>query len=155
MNPNICNNCGGDYEYRHGRWICRSCGSYKPEEISGEEVTLLYTASQKLRLAEFDEAELEFDDIVRKYPQNPNGYWGRLLCRYGIKYEEDFDGRMIPTCYATSIESVLEDADYKKALEFADKETREYYTGQAEYMERVRKEWVEKARKEKPYDIFI
>jgi len=155
MNPNLCNNCGGDYEYRHGRWICRSCGAYKPEELSNEEVTLLYTASQKLRLAEFDEAEQEFDDIVRKYPQNPNGYWGRLMSRYGIKYEEDFDGRRIPTCYATSMERVVDDPDYRKALEYADKETREYYTRQAEYMERVRKEWVEKARKEKPYDIFI
>ena len=155
MNLNICNNCGGDFEYRHGRWICRSCGSYKPEELSNEEVTLLYTASQKLRLAEFDEAELEFDDIVRKYPQNPCGYWGRLMSRYGIKYEEDFDGRRIPTCYATSIESILSDPDYKKAHECADKETKEYYARQAEYIERVRKEWVEKARKEKPYDIFI
>ena len=72
MNPNICNNCGGDYEYRHGRWICRSCGSYKPEELSNEEVTLLYTAFQKLRLAEFYEAELEFDDIIYKYSENPN-----------------------------------------------------------------------------------
>ena len=44
MNQNLCNNCGGEYEYRHGRWVCRSCGAYKPEEISNEEVTLLYTA---------------------------------------------------------------------------------------------------------------
>ena len=155
MNQTMCNNCGGDYEYRGGRWICRCCGAYKPEEISAEEVTLLYTASQKLRLAEFYEAEQAFDDIVRKYPQNPNGYWGRLMSRYGIKYEEDYDGRRIPTCYATSIESVLSDADYQKALKYADKETQEYYTRQAEYVERVRKEWVEKASKEKPYDIFI
>ena len=155
MNPNICNNCGGDYEYRHGRWICRACGSYKPEEISNEEVTLLYTAFQKLRLAEFSEAEIEFDDILQKYPQNPNAYWGRLMAKYGIKYEQDFDGRMIPTCYATSIESILSAQDYQKALQYADEESKAYYTEQAEYIERVRKEWVEKARKEKPYDVFI
>lgn len=155
MNPNICNNCGGDYEYRNGRWICRACGSYKPEELSNEEVTLLYTASQKLRLADFDEAEQAFDDIIQKYPQNPNGYWGRLMSKYGIKYEEDFDGRRIPTCYATSIESVTSDPDYLAALEYADAENRAYYQNQAEYIERVRLEWVNKARKEKPYDIFI
>ena len=155
MNPNICHNCGSDYEYRNGRWICRACGSYKPEELSNEEVTLLYTAFQKLRLAEFDEAEKEFDDILQKYPKNPSGYWGRLMSRYGIKYEVDFDGRMIPTCYATSIESVISDPDYKKALQYADEENRAYYRGQAEYIERVRLEWVEKAKKEKPYDIFI
>ena len=155
MNPNICNNCGGDYEYRHGRWICRACGAYKPEELSNEEVTLLYTAFQKLRLAEFSEAEIEFDDILQKYSQNPNAYWGRLMAKYGIKYEQDFDGRMIPTCYAASIESVLSSQDYQKALQYADEESKAYYTEQAEYIERVRKEWVEKARKEKPYDIFI
>ena len=155
MNPNLCNNCGGAYEYRHGRWVCRSCGALKPEAISNEEVTLLYTAYQKLRLADFSEAELEFDDIIRKYPENPNGYWGRLMAKYGIKYEEDFDGRMIPTCYATSIESVLSSPDYQKALQYADEESRAYYEAQAEYIERVRKEWVEKAKKEKPYDIFI
>ena len=155
MNLNICNHCGGEYEYRSGRWVCPFCGSYKQEQISGEEVTLLYTAFQKLRLAEFDEAEKEFDDIIRKYPKNPNGYWGLLMARYGIKYEEDFDGRRIPTCYATSIESVISDPNYAKACRYADAENAAFYKQQAEYIERVRREWVEKARKEKPYDIFI
>ena len=155
MNQNICNSCGGEYDYHHGRWVCRSCGSYKPETITNEEVTLLYTAFQKLRLSEFYEAELDFDDIIHRYPENPNAYWGRLMARYGIKYEQDFDGRMIPTCYAASIESVMNDGDYQKALQYADAESKAYYTCQAEYMERVRCEWVEKAQKEKPYDIFI
>ena len=155
MNLNICNNCGGNFDYWNGRWICRACGAYKPEKISSEEETLLYTAFQKLRSAEFHEAEREFDDIIGKHPQNPNGYWGRLMSRYGIKYERDFDGRMIPTCYATSIESVMKDGDYLNALEFADEKTQNYYRKQANYIEHVRKEWVEKAKKEPPYDIFI
>lgn len=155
MSQNICNICGANYEYRNGRWICPACGAYKSEEFSNEEVTLLYNANQKLRLSDFDEAEKSFSDIIEKYPQNPNGYWGRLLAKYGIKYEDDFDGRKIPTCYATSIESVMSDKDYHKAIELADADTKAYYQKQAEYIERVRKEWVEKARKEKPYDIFL
>ena len=155
MNQNICNNCGGEYQYRNGRWICQSCGSYMPEAISNEEMTLLYTAFQKLRLAEFYEAELEFDDVISKHPMNPNAYWGRLMAKYGIKYERDFDGRMIPTCYAASIESLLDAEDYHQALKYADEESRAYYQKQADYIERVRKEWIEKAKKEKPYDIFI
>ena len=155
MSQNICNICGANYEYRNGRWVCPACGAYKPEELSNEEVTLLYNAAQKLRLCDFDEAEKAYTDIIEKYPKNPNGYWGRLMSRYGIKYEEDFDGRKIPTCYATSIESVITDKDYHKAIELADEDIRAYYILQAEYIEKVRKEWVEKARKEKPYDIFI
>ena len=154
MSQNICNICGANYEYRNGRWICPACGAYKAEELSNEEVTLLYNAAQKLRLSDFDEAEKAYADIIAKYPQNSEGYWGRLLARFGIKYEEDFDGKQIPTCYAT-IESIMSDKDYAKATSLADEDTKAYYVKQAEYIERVRKEWVEKARKEKPYDIFI
>lgn len=155
MSQNICNICGANYEYRNGRWKCPACGAFKAEELSNEEVTLFYNAAQKLRLCDFDEAEKAYTDIVEKFPQNPNGYWERLLSRYGIKYEEDFDGRKIPTCYAASIESVLNDKDYIKALSLADADTKAYFEQQAQYIERVRKEWIERARKEKPYDIFI
>lgn len=151
----ICSICGANYEYLNGRWKCPACGAYKAEELSNEEVTLLYSAAQKLRLSNFSEAEEAYSDIIDKYPQNANAYWGRLLSKYGIKYEEDFDGRKIPTCYATSIESVIDDNDYSKAIELADEQTKEYFVKQAEYIERVRKEWIEKARKEKPYDVFI
>ena len=155
MSQNICNICGANYEYIAGRWKCPACGAYKAEELSNEEVTLLYNANQKLRLSDFDEAEKSFSDIIEKYPNNHNGYWGRLLSKYGIKYEEDFDGRKIPTCYATSIESVMSDKDYIKAIELSGDDAKEYYQTQAEYIERVRKEWIEKAKKERPYDIFI
>ena len=155
MNQNICYNCGGEIISRGGRFICASCGSYMPEQITGEEVSLLYAAFQKLRLADFYEAEREFDDIIRRHPRNAQGYWGRLMSHYGIKYEKDYDGRCIPTCYATSIDSVYESSDYRKAIELADAETRAVFKDHADYMERVRREWLEKASHEKPYDIFI
>ena len=155
MNQNMCYNCGGEIISRGGRFVCSSCGSYMPEQISGEEVSLLYAAFQKLRLADFYEAEREFDDIIRRHPQNAQAYWGRLMSRYGIKYERDYDGRNIPTCYATSIDSVYESYDYRKAMELADAETRAVFKDHADYMERVRKEWLDKASREKPYDIFI
>ncbi|MBQ8424675.1 MAG: TIR domain-containing protein [Clostridia bacterium] len=155
MSKNICNICGANYDYFAGRWKCPACGAFKEEELSNEEITLLYNADQKLRLANFIDAELAFEDIIVRYPKNPAGYWGHLCSCYGIKEEVDFDGRKIPTCYATSIESVLDCKDYKMALSLADSYTKEYYRNQAEYMERVRKVWVEKASKEEPYDIFI
>lgn len=151
----VCNICGANYEYRNGRWKCPACGAFKAEELSNEEATLFYNAAQKLRLSNFSEAEEAYSDIIEKYPRNANAYWGRLLAKYGIKYEEDFDGRKIPTCYAASIESVVADSDYRNAIEFADAETREYFELQADYIERVRKEWINKAQKEKPYDVFI
>ena len=155
MNRNICFNCGGELIERKGRTVCAYCGTYMPKNISNEETILLTSACQKLRLADFSEAEQEFDDLIRRHPNNAQAYWGRLLARYGIKYEEDYDGSRIPTCYAASIESVCESSDYKKAIDYADEENSAVFRRHAAYIERVRKEWVEKAIKEPPYDIFI
>ena len=152
---NICNICGANYEYKDGKWRCPACGAYKPEEISNEEETLLYNAAQKLRLNAFDDAEVLYRDVVSQYPKNSRGYWGLVLAKYGIKYEKDYDGKLIPSCYAASYESILDDENYKKALQYADKDNRAYYEAQAKRIEDVRRRWVEIAEREEPHDIFI
>ena len=152
---NICNICGANYEYRDGKWRCPACGAYRPEEVSGEEETLLYNAAQKLRLSAFDDAEELYRDIVSQYPKNSRGYWGLVLAKYGIKYEKDYDGKMVPSCYAASYESIFGDENYKKALQYADKDNRAYYEAQAKRIDVIRREWVEKAEREEPYDIFL
>ena len=152
---NICNICGANYEYRDGKWRCPACGAYRPEEVSGEEDTLLYNAAQKLRLCAFDDAEELYRDITVQYPKNSRGYWGLVLAKYGIKYEKDYDGKMVPSCYAASYESIFGDENYKKALQYADKDNRAYYEAQAKRIDVIRREWVEKAEREEPYDIFL
>ena len=154
MVNNICF-CGGVYEYRNGKWMCNCCDAIRPEEITNEEATLLYVATQERQLKNFDEAERKYSDIIERYPKNAESYFGRVLSKYGIIYEKDYDGRNIPTCCATSLESFLDDKDYLKALELADKENKKLYQEHAEYIEKIRVEWIEKAQKEEPYDIFI
>ena len=34
MTENICNNCGCNYIYKDGKWVCPGCGAYKQEEMS-------------------------------------------------------------------------------------------------------------------------
>ena len=155
MSQNICNICGANYEYRSGRWKCPACGAYKAEELSNEEFTLLSNAAQKLRVQEFGVAEELYADIINKYPEQHEAYWGYVCAKYGIKYEVDFDGRKIPTCCYTTIESFIDDADYKKAVKYAPSEVATWYKLQADYIERVRTTWIEKAKNEAPYDIFI
>ena len=156
MSKSICNVCGANLIYKDCRWVCQACGAYKEEEISNEEVTLLYNASQKLRLASFDDAEELYADIVRKYPKNSEAHWGLVLSRYGIKYEDDYDGRKLPTCYAATMESFLSDKEYLAALSCTpDAKVRAYYEEQGRIIEKNRIEWYEKARKEPKYDVFL
>ena len=156
MSENTCNVCGANLIYKDGRWVCPACGAYKEEEISNEEVTLLYNASQKLRLASFDDAEELYADIVKKYPKNSEAHWGLVLSRYGIKYEDDYDGRKLPTCYAATMESFLSDKEYLAALSCApDAKVKAYYEEQGKIIEKNRTEWYEKASKEPAYDVFL
>lgn len=155
MKQSICSICGYNYEYQAGRWKCPACGAFKPDELSPEEQTLLDIANQKLRMQDFSEAEKHFNDIVEKYPQSPFGYWGRLLAKHHIKHERDYDGSMIPTCYAPTMESLYHDKDAWKAIELAEGKIKKEFTEQIQYIEDSRKEWIEKASKEEPYDIFI
>lgn len=156
MSKSICNVCGANLIYKDCRWVCQACGAYKEEEISNEEVTLLYNASQKLRLASFDDAEELYADIVKKYPKNSEAHWEFVLSRYGIKYEDDYDGRKLPTCYAATMESFLSDKEYLAALSCApDAKVKAYYEEQGKIIEKNRIEWYEKASKEPAYDVFL
>jgi len=155
MENNICQFCGGQYVFKDGQYVCPYCGYIKPEELTNEENLLLSSAAQKLRLANFDDAEEAYRDIIQKYPTHPDGYWGLVLSKYGVKYEQDYDGKMLPSCYATSMNSFVQDNAFIKALEFASNDQKEYYNAQAQKIETIRKTWVDKAQKEEPYDIFI
>lgn len=156
MSNNICNSCGANLIYKDGRWVCPACGLTRAEDISNEESTLLYNALQKLRMASFDDAEDAYRDIVDKYPKNSEARWGLVLAKYGIKYEDDYDGKRLPTCYATSIESVLTDKDYLAAVDLcADASRRAYYVEQGKLIEKIRIEWLEKASQEPQYDVFL
>lgn len=156
MPKNICDICGANLAYRDGRWFCPACGAVRSKDINGEEDSLLFNAAQKLRLAAFDEAEEMYRDIVAKYPNNSAARWGLVLAKYGIKYETDFDGKLVPTCYATNIASVQSDSDYRRAIDAcADKETKQFYREQGEVIERIRNEWLACADKLPVYDVFL
>ena len=127
-----CITCGGVYVQHGNRWKCRHCGNFKPMLQLGDNETLLAIAFQKLREQNFVDAEQDIDDIIQRAPTLPLGYWGSVCARYGIKYERDFTGQMIPTCCMPSIESFSNDGHFKKAVEYADAETAEWYRSQAE-----------------------
>ena len=156
MDKSTCPRCGGQIVASgNGRSHCKHCRFILPEEIANEELSLLYDANRQLRIGDFDGAEAFFRDIVERYPKSSEGYWGLVLARYGIKYEKDYDGSRVPTCYTMQYESIYDDADYRKAVSLADEETAAGYRSIAETIERVSLEWLRKASKEAPYDIFL
>lgn len=152
----ICPNCGGSLEPIGGAlYKCRSCGGER--FMLSDEVNILCTgAFDHLRRGEFDDAEEKFDSVIAMHPDNAEAYWGRALTRQGVVFVDDSaTRRRVPTCANISEERFIDDPDYLRALRLAPFEVAESYRRLGGEIENVRREWFEKARREKPYDIFI
>ncbi|MDE5910871.1 MAG: toll/interleukin-1 receptor domain-containing protein, partial [Clostridia bacterium] len=124
--------------------------------LDSRENQLLAVAEGKFAQEKFIEAEELYADIVKSFPNCYPAYWGLTLAKHGIKYVDDLrTGKKVATCWAPEISSIKDDKNYKKVLDIAPTAEREYYQSQGEKIESIRKEWQEKAKKIKPYDVFI
>ena len=155
-----CKMCGGDLAYQEGMTVCECeyCGSKQTIPIADNEKKMkLFDRANRLRInCEFDKAGGVYESIIEEFPEEAEGYWGNLLCKYGIEYVDDpADGRKVPTCHRSSFDSIMDDEDFELIMENADPVARKVYREQAKEIEEIRKGIVEISAKEQPYDIFI
>lgn len=155
-----CKMCGGDLVVEEGATVCKCeyCGSTQTiPTADNEKKVKLFDRANNLRLkCEFDKAESVYESIIDEFPEEAEGYWGDLLCKYGIEYVDDpNDGRKVPTCHRSSYDSIMDDPDFDMVMENADTVARSVYRAQAKQLEELRKNIVAVSANEKPYDIFI
>ena len=155
-----CKICGGDLDIRTDSKIieCAYCGTSQTVPAADDEKRLnLFNRATRLRInGEFDKAASIYENIVAEFPEDAEGYWGLVLCNYGIEYVDDpATAKKIPTCHRASFESVLKDENYNLTLEYADVLAQKIYRDEAKEIERLREEILSVSKTEKPYDIFI
>lgn len=155
-----CKMCGGDLNIEEGMSVCECeyCGTKQTIPVIDDEKKLkLFERANKLRAnCEFDKAAGVYESIVAEYSEEAEGYWGLILCRYGIEYVDDpATGRKIATCHRSSFDSVMDDEDFELVMENSDAVSRAVYREEAKYIEEIRKGIIEVSGKEEPYDIFI
>ena len=131
-----CKICGGDLNIQEGATIC-VCEYCETKQtipaLDNEKKLNLFNRANRLRLnSEFDKAASIYESIIAEFPEEAEGYWGLVLCNYGIEYVEDpASKKRIPTCHRTSYESVTTNADYLAAMDNADDEQKEVYSKEA------------------------
>ncbi len=155
-----CKMCGGDLNVEDGITVCECeyCGTKQTvPTIDDEKKVKLFARANKLRSnCEFDKAAGVYENIVADYSEEAEGYWGLILCRYGIEYVDDPEtGKKIPTCHRSSFDSIMDDEDFELVMENSDAVSRAVYREEAKYIEEIRKGIIEVSGKEEPYDIFI
>ncbi len=155
-----CKTCGGVLDVREGMSIikCEYCGNMNtlPKEKDTDNYELFARANDLRLKCEFDTAERLYEKILEKSPQEAEAYWGLVLCEYGIEYVEDpKTGKRVPTCHRASYEAIVTDYNYKKAIEYADGESRPIYESDARTIDAIQKEILALSLKKEKYDVFI
>ena len=155
-----CKMCGGDLNLIEGQSVaeCEYCGSMQtvPSADNEKKMSLFGRANRLRATCDFDKAAGIYESIVTEFPDEAEGYWGLVLCKYGIEYVDDpATGKKIPTCHRSSFDSVMDDSDFEKAMELADSVAMNVYREEAKRIEGIRKGILEVSEKEEPYDIFI
>lgn len=154
---NICKTCGSQL-YRKGNYnVCEFCGNkWRLESVEDSDAIERANAWVMLKNGDFEKAEELFENILANNNSDYEAHWGKALAGNGIIYVTDLnENKKVPTCNNITENSFLEDKDFKKALSIAPVEIKDNYKSQAEQIESIRIEWLEKARKEPAYDIFI
>ena len=155
-----CKMCGGDLNVAGDSQIavCEYCGTQQtvPKQDNEKKLTLFARANRLRFSCEFDKAAGVYESIVAEFPEEPEAYWGLVLCKYGIEYVDDpATGKKVPTCHRSSFDSVLEDANFELVMEYSDVVTRKLYREEAKAIEELRRGIIEVSSREEPYDIFI
>ena len=155
-----CKMCSGELNVREGMTVCECefCGTTQTiPTIDDEKKTNSFNRANHLRQNnEFDRSASIYENIIIDFPNEAEAYWGLVLCKFGIEYVDDpITGHKVATCHRTSYESILNDENYKKAIDYADSVARSVYMEEAEYIDKIQKDILRIANEEKPYDVFI
>lgn len=154
-----CKMCGSNLEIEDSITVCKceKCGtSQTVPDIEDDKELKLFERAGRLRFnCDFDKAAGIYDTITDSYPEEAEGYWGLILCKYGIEYADDASGKKIPVCHRTSYNSVMDEEDFELVMENSDSESRAIFREEAKIIEENRKKYIQIAESEQPYDIYI
>lgn len=154
-----CKMCGSNLEIEDSITVCKceKCGtSQTVPDIEDDKELKLFERAGRLRFnCDFDKAAGIYNTITDSYTEEAEGYWGLILCKYGIEYADNASGKKVPVCHRISYDSVMDDEDFELVMENSNSESRAIYREEAKIIEETRKEYIRIAESEQPYDIYI
>lgn len=157
-----CKICGGSLEpLANGDFKCDSCGATVSKAELDKRKQIGFSESQKaakelLESGAFDSAYLIYENILTQKPQDADARWNLVLCRYGVLYQlDELTGEKLPTVNRMRYDSILKDPDYLAALEYATKNRKDFFIRSAQLISDIQKRYLEIAKAEEPYDVFI
>lgn len=154
-----CKMCGSNLDIGDSITVCKceKCGtSQTVPDIEDDKELKLFERAGRLRFnCDFDKAAGIYNTITDSYTEEAEGYWGLILCKYGIEYADNASGKKVPVCHRISYDSVMDDEDFELVMENSNSESRAIFREEAKIIEENRKKYIQIAESEQPYDIYI
>lgn len=154
-----CKMCGSNLDIGDSITVCKceKCGtSQTVPDIEDDKELKLFERAGRLRFnCDFDKAAGIYNTITDSYTEEAEGYWGLILCKYGIEYADNASGKKVSVCHRISYDSVMDDEDFELVMENSDSESRAIFREEAKIIEENRKKYIQIAESEQPYDIYI
>lgn len=154
-----CKMCGSNLDIGDSITVCKceKCGTSQtvPDIEDDKELKLFERAGRLCFNCDFDKAAGIYNTITDSYTEEAEGYWGLILCKYGIEYADNASGKKVPVCHRISYDSVMDDEDFELVMENSDSESRAIFREEAKIIEENRKKYIQIAESEQPYDIYI
>lgn len=154
-----CKMCGSNLDIGDSITVCKceKCGtSQTVPDIEDDKELKLFERAGRLRFnCDFDKAAGIYNTITDSYTEEAEGYWGLILCKYGIEYADNASGKKVPVCHRISYDSVMDDEDFELVMENSDSESRAIFREEAKIIEENRKKYIQIAESEQLYDIYI
>lgn len=156
----ICRVCGGPVvsSNHDGVGECTHCGTLQviPKQNDPDKIALLNDAGDFVSKSDYVSAEKLYLQALIIDPADPEIYWSIAMCRYGVQYVEDpIEYVYKPTLNRMQFQSIFQDGDYNKAIEYSNEEQKNIYLFFASQIEKVRLAAIALAKNEEPYDVFI
>ena len=157
MEKKVCECCGAYLTDQTTKWVCDHClTEYKKSFVESDEVQRLLNDANKTRMAnKFIDAKNEYSDILKKFPDCVDAYWGRLLSELGIEYVKGDEEVYYPSCHRLTFSNIFKENDYQKVMSLADEESKVWYEEKATQIEKIRQELMNLTKNFDPFDIFI
>jgi len=108
--------------------VCEKCGCINSLPICANElVTAFNRASLLLRLGKYEKSAEVYTSIVNDNPELAEGWWGLVLCDYGVEYLPDGDADNNVSCRRAGSVLIEENQNYLKALQHAGRDVKTLY----------------------------
>ncbi|EWM55209.1 hypothetical protein [Ruminococcus flavefaciens] len=156
----MCKMCGGiiSPDDDTGVCECEHCGSRQtyPLRYFGEYAEMYNRACELRFKTDFEGAEKLFRRLTEEMPEESEGYWGLVMCRCGVEYEDDpISGMKIPVFGGSALGDITADDDYRNAVAKAAPVQGAFYRREAAALEMLRRERTEQVGTGEKYDVFI